>query len=85
MPPDTPAAADLAVAEALLASQIGTYGGPDYVPLRNRIAAALAAERERCAAVVEEQGRLLKAMFETDRYDALIRDLAAAIRKRGKL
>jgi hypothetical protein len=45
VPPDTPTPADLAAAEALLASQIGTYGGPDYVPLRNRIAAALAQAR----------------------------------------
>lgn len=38
-------------------------------------------ENEACAATVEEQGRLLKTMFD-NRYDALIGDLARAIRKR---
>ena len=38
------------------------------------------AAREQSAAKVEEQGRLLAAIHESTRYDALISDLAAAIR-----
>jgi hypothetical protein len=44
----------------------------------------LAAEREACAKLVEEQGRLLCMMFETDRYKPLIADLAKAIRARSQ-
>lgn len=38
-------------------------------------------EREACAAEVEKQGRLLKAIFGDDRHGPLCRNLAAAIRR----
>jgi len=54
--------------------------------LRRNFSAALVAAfergREEAALKVEEQGRLLKAIFETSGYDALIGDLARAIRAR---
>lgn len=40
------------------------------------------AQVEECAAYIEEQGRLLKSLFEDSRHDALIADLANGIRKR---
>lgn len=47
------------------------------------IDAAVAEAKEECAAYVEEQGRLLKSMFEDDRGQALLRDLAAGIRAKA--
>lgn len=44
--------------------------------------AAANAEREACAALVEEQGRLLVAIFADSRHAPLIGDLARAIRAR---
>jgi hypothetical protein len=58
------------------------YGSP--LQMRGLIATAIreavAEMREECAAKVEQQGQLLKNMFETDKYDALIGDLAKSIR-----
>jgi hypothetical protein len=43
----------------------------------------MAGEREACARAVLEQGRKLRATFGGDaRYDALIRELAKAVRNR---
>jgi hypothetical protein len=51
--------------------------------IADAIREAVAAERKACAEAIEEQGRLLKVIFEDSRHDALIRDLSAMIRKRN--
>ncbi len=43
---------------------------------------AVAQEREAIAAEIERQGRLLQAIHEDDRHQALISDLALMVRER---
>lgn len=46
--------------------------------------AIVAKEREECAKLIEEQSRMVSAIFGNDRHEAICCDLAKAIRNRGK-
>ena len=52
--------------------------------LRDAVQEAVQQEREACAQLIESQSGLLSSMFFSKRHEPLCRDLAAAIRKRGK-
>lgn len=62
-------------------AQAVVVGLDKFEELLNALDAAKLAERERLAERVAEQGQLLKSMFETDKYDALFRDLDKLIRR----